>query len=468
MKKTLLLLACALSVSAFSQTRYIDNLFQNVDVSTEIKYGTGRLESGTVVDLKFDIYQPQGDQATDRPLVIVAHGGSFIDAYGDKADAYCTDFAMGLAKKGYVVASINYREGWAFSPLNTQEQNARAVLPAVWRAIQDYKTAIRYFRNTIDQGNPYKIKSDLIIAGGFGAGGYLPTNAMMIDVPAEVVIPELQQKNAFGNPNGIPYIDTTRADLRGIFDVTGGSPNYSSRVDLVINISGAIPTVKVMDSGINPLMICLHSDQDEATPYKTDIVRAAGVFPVLEVSGSYVITNRLWDLNINTFWTNETRDGYPQVNIPDASGAKNMYQRGLYTFLGKPYMWSTTSDTYNATYETEYRTEMDTVVTFSAFRMEKWLREAKGVGIREITNKANEGIISIYPNPSTHQVTFKSSVAATALREVEIFDLQGKLIKAVLIIGGEGSIDVSSWPSGIYTVKMYTDNSILTDKLVVE
>ncbi|MES2629104.1 MAG: T9SS type A sorting domain-containing protein [Bacteroidota bacterium] len=471
MKKLYSLLACcAIAGAAMAQTRYIDPVFPTVDITKDLTYGTGRLESGTIQDLKWDLYKPAGDTKTDRPMIIIAHGGSLIAEYGDKTDGYIVDFATAMAKKGYVVAAITYREGWAFNPLNTQEQNSRAILPAVWRAIQDYKTAIRFFKKSAAEGgNPYGIRQDLIIGGGFGLGGYLPMNAMILDVGSEVKLPELMQKNPLtGNPTTTPYIDTTKADLGGIWNTAGGSTGYSFRLDLVLNISGAIATPKCFDLGVNPKIISIHSDQDEATPYKTDIVRAAGIFAVIQVHGSYVVNNKLFDLGPNKFWTPEERDGYKvKQGFQDY---QTMYTKGLYTFIGKPYMWSTTTDTYDATYDTQFKTEMDTVTTFSAYRMEKWLREEKGVsGIKEISYKNNDGAVKVFPNPAKDVISLQSTENGKLIREVDFLDLNGKLVKNALIIGGDSrNINISGMATGIYTMKIYFDDAVITDKLVIE
>ena len=54
-----------------------------------------------------DIYTPVGDNYTNRPLLIFAHGGSFIG--GSKTNPTMVDLCETFAKRGYVTASINYR-----------------------------------------------------------------------------------------------------------------------------------------------------------------------------------------------------------------------------------------------------------------------------------------------------------------------------------------------------------------------
>ena len=43
-----------------------------------------------------DVYVPDGDTYTNRPLIVFCHGGSFMN--GDKEDSDCVDFASPLPK----------------------------------------------------------------------------------------------------------------------------------------------------------------------------------------------------------------------------------------------------------------------------------------------------------------------------------------------------------------------------------
>lgn len=466
MKKIYLTLAATFlsSLMVFGQTRYIDNMFSEVTVVKDVQYGVGPTTQGQPgTALKCDMYLPTGDSKTDRALVIVAHGGSFLPDYGSKEELYMKDYCEAMAKKGYAVAAINYRIGWAFNLTNTKEQNSRAILPAVWRAIQDYKTAIRFFRKTVAvDGNPYGIRPDLIIGGGFGAGGYLPMNAMILDVPEEVNIEELQKKGGiFGNtPTGEPYIDTTAYDLGGIFDTKGGHAGYSYRVDLVLNISGAIPTTKVFDKGVNPLIVSVHSEEDEATPYRSATVRAAGVFPVIDVDGSFTIHNELWGRGQNQFWNGENRDGLSQQTIDGI----NMYNRGLYTFRGKPYMWSNEADTYDATYDSQYRTEMDTVVSFTAFRAEKWISNYLGID----DNIIDAEVMRLSPNPTDGKVTFMNRSNGVKASKLEIFDLNGKLVVSKPLASDYEPLDLTNLANGTYTTVITHSLGQVTDKMIIQ
>lgn len=453
------------SAALMAQEYYTTEVFTEVTETEDITYGTGVLAAGGTADLKLDIFTPNGDNRTDRPLIIAAHQGSFIPEYGDKNDQYLVDYATAMAKRGFVVATINYREGWGFSPLNTAEQNAREILPASWRAIQDFKTAVRFFKKTVAEGgNIYGISSERIIGSGFGAGAYLPINSQIIDLSEELTLPELQQKDCFlgsCSPNGTPYIDSTDASLLGIYATDGGHAGYNHRIGLVVNNSGAIPTPKLMDQGINPLVISTHAENDQATPYKTDIVFAAGVFPIIEVSGSHSIHAKLRELGQNQFWLDEARDGYTQPRVDGDTPEDNQYKQGLLTFAGQSYMWSVNDeDTYSPDYQEAYTEYMDSVVVFNAFRIEKWLRTF--TSIEETTLSVND--FNIYPNPATDVINLRSfnGLANT----IELRDIAGKLVFTEAVSQKDQSFDISNLKPGIYLVKIQTGNKTLTQKFV--
>ena len=84
MKKFTILFLLTISISLFSNAqvncsggRYIDSLFA-VDTVKDVLYGQNINYDGTTRQLKLDIYLPQSDTATNRPLIIFAPKGSFM------------------------------------------------------------------------------------------------------------------------------------------------------------------------------------------------------------------------------------------------------------------------------------------------------------------------------------------------------------------------------------------------------
>ena len=86
------LFTLALSVLAFSQVdaqvRYINEVFSDVEVSTNVVYGQNvtilpllQSQPPATQPLVCDIYEPAGDTETDRPLMIYIHTGNFLPQY---------------------------------------------------------------------------------------------------------------------------------------------------------------------------------------------------------------------------------------------------------------------------------------------------------------------------------------------------------------------------------------------------
>ena len=66
--------------------RYLDEVFESVQKTEDVVYGNAPdlpfwfwVESNTVdIDLDMDVYEPEGDTLTNRPVIIFVHTGSFF------------------------------------------------------------------------------------------------------------------------------------------------------------------------------------------------------------------------------------------------------------------------------------------------------------------------------------------------------------------------------------------------------
>ncbi len=72
-------------------------------------------------------------------------------------------------QKGYVAATIDYR---LFPNEQLGNPDSLELIDANIKAVGDMKAAIRYFRQSVDEGNPYRIDPGFIVVGGYSAGAF--------------------------------------------------------------------------------------------------------------------------------------------------------------------------------------------------------------------------------------------------------------------------------------------------------
>ncbi|MDA8715013.1 T9SS type A sorting domain-containing protein [Flavobacteriales bacterium] len=513
MKKRLLLLTCLLTGFAatnIAQTRYLEEVFSNVTVTSNVAYGqnyTVLTGSPLLAPLMMDVYEPAGDSLTGRPLIVYLPTGSFLPRYinqlctGDKTDSTTVEMCKRLARQGYVVAACNYRTGWN-PALPTQEERTQSILQAVFRALQDTKTAVRFFRKDhAETGNTYGINPNRIAIGGQGSGGYVSLAYGSVDKLSEI------QLTKFYNPTTAAFMVDTA--ILGDWDGYGGNPalnyvnhaGYPTDVSMTFNIGGAIGDSSWIDAGEVPT-VSYHGVADAFAPYTTGIVYVPGTtLYVIEVSGGSVVS-RLQNANGNNdvFKTPAITDSYTT-----AADGYNTYldgtygnggDEGLYPFVGVadgngPWEWwsnaqvgieaplygadsaTCVSNSYASNPVYEFLGEatgrlralgfVDTIQGYLAPRLYRVLIENTPSEIDEMRDLD----VSIYPNPSNGSINFISK-GNTPINRIDFYATTGKLIRQESNIGADiytnSNLNLSS---GMYIVNVHFDSGIVTKKIIV-
>ena len=81
MKKLILLICLLTTYEMNAQQRYLEDVFSSVIVTSDVIYGLNVtvITGAPALDtLKMDIYEPTGDTAFVRPLILYLHTGSFL------------------------------------------------------------------------------------------------------------------------------------------------------------------------------------------------------------------------------------------------------------------------------------------------------------------------------------------------------------------------------------------------------
>ena len=281
---TLLGVVLFLSVSA-QNYRYTDKIFSSVTITENIVYGNAaQLNSPynnendvTNIDLKMDIHQPAGDTETNRPVIIFAHGGGFSTGSKNVDDmkAFCDTFAL----KGYVTATIDYRQGVEVVDNADLHYNR-----AAYRGIQDGRTAVRFLRAN---AATYGINPDKIYWGGNSAGSFIGLNSIFFDADEKPV--------DVGAVNyTILLTSYTGPDLGGL-DI-GANITYNGEPDAVMACWGGVGDTLNIDTENAQNVFLVHGTADAIVPFNSGA--PFNLSGVSDVYGGNSINTRLNSIGI--------------------------------------------------------------------------------------------------------------------------------------------------------------------------
>lgn len=414
MKKTILsIFACLiLGVYQTNAQRYLMPVFDSIVITDSIPYGSANNYLGASTTLAMDLYMPYGDTTTNRPLLVLAHGGSFIG--GNKKAADIVKVCMEFAKRGYVCASIKYRLGVSTSnPLTLANEFANAV----WRGTLDGRGAIRYFYKDASMGNNYKIDTNNIYVGGISAGGVLGLHVAYLDKPSEA-----------GSAN--PSIDT--ASIGGV-EGSSGNAGYSWKVKGVINLCGAIGTSTWMNDNKNIGIVSVHGTNDNTVPFKTDYFKA-GVIPIALLSGSYIV---------------------------DSVAKANGDPSALKVFYGQDHVPFSLPTPTGIAY-------MDTTIRFVADFLYKDIKRIPSNGSGLNNRYMDDLDLKVFPVPSKSSITIQFENNQNTNFAFELFDLNGKILSSQSTISNTLQIERNNLMNGFYILKIKSEKFESFKKIIFE
>tara|TARA_B100000161_G_C33554233_1_gene416930 strand:- start:2056 stop:3258 length:1203 start_codon:yes stop_codon:yes gene_type:complete len=247
MKYVLLVLLFIGSSQLFSQCdgRYENVIFDKIS-KISVVYSETYDWSPSNPGLEMDIYTPSNDIVNNRPLLIFAHGGVYIE--GDKNSNTMVTLCEEFAKRGYVTASIRYRLTNLQSLLSSNSYNIFS--QTVVNSISDMKSAVRYFRKDVaENNNTFGINPNLIFVGGYSAGAVTAAHLSVID---EGEVPD----------EFLPFFDES-----GGIEGNSGNFGFSSEVSGAILLAGAINTTNFLDEN-DPPIVSVHSTDDNTIDYE--------------------------------------------------------------------------------------------------------------------------------------------------------------------------------------------------------
>ncbi|HMW12082.1 MAG TPA: T9SS type A sorting domain-containing protein [Chitinophagales bacterium] len=410
MRRFFTLLFFCISLSAFSQIRYKDEMF-SISKHTDVMYGRNYDNKNQLTDLLMDVYEPQSDTAALRPIIFFVHGGSFVG--GDRQDQSIDEIAEFFAKKGYVTANIEYRvqQTTLISPF-VDFADMYNWYRAITRASHDLKAAIRYVKKDVATNyNQYKVDTNSIFIYGSSAGAITALHTVFLDDTLEM---NPQFRVAFREMGGL--------------DGNSGNLGYSMKgIKAIVSCSGAIADLNYMNNNRDIEYLGFHNNPDLTVPFDVgcfvtvacwlgNFYGANKIFPKIRNNGTYA---EFYPVN---------RLGHPVDQVSDT--------------VARPMILQKTTDFL-------YRIMNQQIVT-------------------SIRNNVVQSF-ELFPNPSKGNFTIQlpRTLQYKAVRVV-ITDVVGKNVFSVLVENKE-NIDINvDLANGIYVVSIIADEQQYLSKLTIQ
>lgn len=239
-------------LQAQTHTRYASACFDSVRI-IETTYNAE-------FNLKADVYAPVVDTLAKRPFIVLAHGGSFMG--GTKNNPTIVNLATQWAKRGFVVAAINYRLAQSMGDFFDTSKAALLVV----NAIADGKSSVAFFK---ENASKFKLDTARFAFAGNSAGGIIAMHVGFLDST------DRQSSSLSG------AIRKSNLQLQ--------NPQFSaaSRVSAVINMAGAIKERSYINNP-NVAVLCFHGEADDVVPINCGSVyqRMCGFAKMITVCGS--------------------------------------------------------------------------------------------------------------------------------------------------------------------------------------
>ncbi|MBK6282531.1 MAG: alpha/beta hydrolase [Draconibacterium sp.] len=245
--------------------KYKEEVFNDIEVKSDILYGKAlgywthspysddpyvvTLGKGLIksfkdlqpLDLKLDLYYSKTDLFKNRPCVLLIHGGAFY--IGSKESVCEQALATSLAKRGYFVASIDYRLGFKPTPADIEM--------SAYRAIQDAHAALRFLAH---HSPGLGINPNQIYVGGTSAGGVASLNVAFMDNderPARIL--ENEKKGTVSK-----------------IEESGNKFTETFTIKAVANMWGAVSDLNLIDRDEKIPVLSIHGTHDDVVPFEYD------------------------------------------------------------------------------------------------------------------------------------------------------------------------------------------------------
>ena len=381
-----------------------------VEAQTPYEVSVETVVYSDVTGREMDIYTPITDDATPRPMILFAHGGSFVG--GSKNTQTAEYFCQTFAEKGYVTGSFNYTLAANIAILADSLQ----MIDIVLKAMGDGKAAVRYMRKEAEK---YKVDTDQIFLGGNSAGAILSLHAGM-----------------FSDLSEVPEYFVSMVEATGGIDGNAGNDGFSSDIKGIISLAGGLNMTSFLDAD-DPAFVSCHGDADGIVPYLCDDVYSGddtfGIFDLVDICGSGAIHPIADELGIPN-----ALKIYPDADhTPWSVELTN----------GKPAM-------------------MNEVIDFvSDFLSEQLTDIGVLTNVEDITATVD---FKVFPNPTTNGLQVQINDPSILIEQIQLFDATGRLLSAATPNSNDFYLDRKNIAPGFYQLHIISNEGAINTKVIFE
>ncbi len=237
-------------------TRYLDPVFKHLSKTANIEFAQKYnpfTQSNEKLTMR--VFEPKGDDAKKRALLVLTPGGGFVQ----HDNLWMDDFGQDLAKAGYVVAIHQYR-------LSRGTANTDEFTDALFKAYSDQKSVISYFLSDAANKNRWRIDPNKVFIGGHSAGATTSMHHAYLDQNDD--LPESFSQAFSKYKNNFTYQSPDLSQHFAHFSVKG-----------VINLSGMLPDLNFIDAG-QAAILSIHGENDSVLP----VNKRWGIFGAIAIN----------------------------------------------------------------------------------------------------------------------------------------------------------------------------------------
>lgn len=395
----LALLAAATVRAQDCSIPFTDSLFA-VQVESNVWYGNATRFDGGTDSLRLNLYKPVGDGQTERPLVVLIHGGGFFEGSRNEFNTWAGE----LASKGWAAATISYRLGfygsWLFGPPYANDPHE--LRRAIYRAMQDAKGAIRFLKGRHAQDST---STTAVFLLGGSAGAITALQAAYLDNA-------LEKPADCGAIGDVQHFLTfyPRPDLGGVegdLNLNG----HDASVMGVVNIYGALMDTAYIGSADDAALFSYHQSGD----------------PVVGCG----VQQPYWGIGLG---------------IPD----NNPWLYGSCAIDGRMQHLGYSADRYRFVLYAGNEHAIHDLPGLTA-EVVQWMRDLM-CGLTTGLPSVTRPFARLFPNPAGEAATVSlpDGAGATLL----LRDAQGRMLRQWAAAGGRAELDLHGLPPGLYALEV--------------